>query len=259
MLKRINQHVLVACATLFAVMGFFFLHRLAGDSPKVADIAGLIVCWAFFGVTAIAGLLEDLERKLSKWLESKVGYAPQASAPIDPYPQRPHRYDLEQSLVYALAPGLLNRMDGTGVGAFIRAAADAILRGGLPVAKPACTCGPNEGCTNCPSSGAMADKLAEAEIVGQGLTAPRVTAEQIQALMAKLIWVYEQPEGTTSTFAHAYLGRFYLITGHSACVSPENFDAALGMKYAREQAEGKARDKLWELEGYALAKRLGTV
>jgi hypothetical protein len=27
------------------------------------------------------------------------------------------------------------------------------------------------------------------------------------------------------------------------------------MKYAREQAEGKARDKLWELEGYALFKQ----
>ena len=39
-------------------------------------------------------------------------------------------------------------------------------------------------------------------------------------------------------------------------MSPENFDAALGMKYAREQAEGKARDKLWELEGYALHKQL---
>ena len=89
-----------------------------------------------------------------------------------------------------------------------------------------------------------------------GLTAPRVTAEQIQALMAKLSWRYEQPEGTTSTCAHAYLGRFYVATGHSACVSPENFNAALGMKYAREQAEGKARDKLWELEGYKLLCQL---
>ena len=96
------------------------------------------------------------------------------------------------------------------------------------------------------------DKADEAEIVAKCLTAPRVTAAQIQALMDKLTWRYEQPEGTTSTFAHAFLGRFYLATGHSACVSPENFDAALGMKYAREQAEGKARDKLWELEGYRL-------
>lgn len=159
-----------------------------------------------------------------------------------------------------------------------------------------CTCGPNEGCSSCPkpstgtavagaagqhwgklradfgvaagrvtvgcmephlvSTGAQADQRAEAEIVGKGLTAPRVTADHIQALMDKLAWSYEQPHGTTSTLAHAYLDGFYLVTGHSACVSPENFNAALGMKYAREQAEGKARDELWKLEGYALAKSL---
>ena len=84
------------------------------------------------------------------------------------------------------------------------------------------------------------------------LTAPSVTAEQIQVLMDKLIWVYDQPEGTTTTFAHAYLGRFYVATGYSGCVSPENFDAAKGIKYAREQAEGKVRDELWKLEGYKL-------
>lgn len=105
-------------------------------------------------------------------------------------------------------------------------------------------------------AGAQGDQRAEAEIVAAGLTAPRVTAEQIQGLMAKITWLYEQPAGTTTTLAHAFLGRFYLATGHSACVSPENFNAALGMKYAREQAEGKARDKLWEYEGYALAKAL---
>ena len=96
------------------------------------------------------------------------------------------------------------------------------------------------------------DQADETEIVSKGLTAPRVTAEQIQALMAQVSWRYEQPEGTTSTFAHAFLGRFYLASGHSACVSPENFDGPLGMKYAREQAEGKAKDKLSELEGYRL-------
>lgn len=107
------------------------------------------------------------------------------------------------------------------------------------------------------SVGVQADQRAEVEIVSAGLTTgARVTAEQIQALMAKITWLYEQPAGTTSTFAHAFLGRFYLTTGHSACVSQENFNAALGMKYAREQAESKARDKLWEHEGYVLAKSL---
>lgn len=188
MLKRIYQNFFLIATVLFAVLGFIHLRRLTGDAPKVADIAGLFVCTTLFGFAAISGYMEDLERKLNKWLTSAR----------------------------------------------------------------ACTCTPNQGCTNCPSAGAKADQRAEAEIIGQNLTAPRVTAAQINALMDTVTWRYEQPEGTTSTFAHAFLGRFYLATGHSACVSPENFNADLGMKYAREQAEGKARDKLWELEGYKL-------
>lgn len=106
------------------------------------------------------------------------------------------------------------------------------------------------------SPGAQADQRMESEITAAGLDAPRVTADQIQALMDRVVFRYEHPEGATSTFAHAFLGGFYLATGHSACVSPENYKPALGQKYAREQAEPKARDKLWELEGYALHKQL---
>lgn len=116
--------------------------------------------------------------------------------------------------------------------------------------------GTSSGSVNAIEPYRQRSQRTEAEIVALGLTAPRVTAAQINALMDTVTWRYEQPEGTTSTFAHAFLGRFYLATGHSACVSPENFNADLGMKYAREQAEGKARDKLWELEGYALAQSL---
>lgn len=255
MLKRIYQHFFLIATVLFAVLSFIFLRRLTGDAPKVADIAGLFVCTALFGFASISGYMEDLERKLNKWLEPKVGYAPHASPPITPYPERNHREDLNHSLISSLGICLSNRgMDAQGIGDFIRKTADAVL-GGVPAAKVSCTCGPNQGCTNCPSAGAHADHRAEAEIVAKGLTAPRVTAAQINALMDTVTWRYEQPEGTTSTFAHAFLGRFYLATGHSACVSPENFNAELGMKYAREQAEGKARDKLWELEGYALFKQ----
>lgn len=185
MLKRIYQNFFLIATVLFAVLGFIHLRRLTGDAPKVADIAGLFVCTTLFGFAAISGCMEDLERKLNKWMEAKTGGTSSGSVnAIEPYRQRSQR--------------------------------------------------------------------TEAEIVALGLTAPRVTAAQINALMDTVTWRYEQPEGTTSTFAHAFLGRFYLATGHSACVSPENFNADLGMKYAREQAEGKARDKLWELEGYKL-------
>lgn len=42
------------------------------------------------------------------------------------------------------------------------------------------------------------------------------------------------------------------VTGLSACVSPENFDAAVG----REIAYNKAREQIWQLEGYLLKQRL---
>ena len=95
----------------------------------------------------------------------------------------------------------------------------------------------------------------EAQIQAKGLNAPRVTPERIAELMARVTFTGEVAPGTTSTFVHAFLdGVFFLATGHSACVSPENFDQEVGMKIARANAERAARDKLWELEGYALYK-----
>lgn len=100
----------------------------------------------------------------------------------------------------------------------------------------------------------MNDAQIEQEIKDKGLdVSPRVSKDRIDALMARVVYHYDNPEGTTSTLAHAFLdGRFLLATGHSACVSRENFNAELGCKMAREKAEAMARDKLWELEGYVL-------
>lgn len=44
----------------------------------------------------------------------------------------------------------------------------------------------------------------------------------------------------------------FTVTGESACVSPENFDAEIGRRVARENAI----DKLWPLLGYELQCRL---
>lgn len=44
----------------------------------------------------------------------------------------------------------------------------------------------------------------------------------------------------------------FTVTGESACVSPENFDADMGRKIARQHAI----DKVWPLMGYALKERL---
>lgn len=102
----------------------------------------------------------------------------------------------------------------------------------------------------------MDDQAVEQEIQAKDLNAPRITPEDIEALAGDVVYVVEQPSGTTSTFCHAYLyGSFYLASGHSACVSPANFDAELGMRIATKKARESARDKLWELEGYRLFRQ----
>lgn len=97
------------------------------------------------------------------------------------------------------------------------------------------------------------DEQMEQQIQEKSLTAPRVTLDQIKEMMKRVKYKFDQPEGTTSTFAHAFLdGKFFLASGYSACVSKENFDAELGLEYAQVNAEKHAQDKLWELEGYNL-------
>ncbi|WP_222864868.1 Gp49 family protein [Comamonas sp. Z1] len=285
--------LLCIAAAILAVL--LFCAFKVNTNPSGIALTGFIFCCMALAVFALTARIDLVFRALLEQLEPKTGGATGGTLgsvnATQPYRERSQREDLIQSLVHSLAPGLIsnsliNNMKAPDLGTYIREVADNILGSGTQTPTVACTCGPNDGCSNCyrlaverykaglsiaaaagrvtvgdmephlASVGVQADQRAEAEIVAAGLTAPRVTAEQIQGLMAKITWLYEQPAGTTSTLAHAFLGRFYLATGHSACVSPENFNAALGMKYAREQAEGKARDKLWEHEGYALAKSL---
>lgn len=100
------------------------------------------------------------------------------------------------------------------------------------------------------------DASVEQQIIAKGLTAPRVLPSDIDALLARVSHVYFVHE--TSTFCHAFLdGTFYLCSGHSACVSKENFDQDLGRRIAYQNMLEPMRNKLWELEGYALRKRLG--
>lgn len=84
-------------------------------------------------------------------------------------------------------------------------------------------------------------------------TAPRVTDQRIESVIAKEQY-YVFP-GTTLTVCALTLVNGYTLTGESACVSMDNFDAALGRAYARERAV----QKIWELEGYALRERLAVI
>lgn len=94
------------------------------------------------------------------------------------------------------------------------------------------------------------------------MTAPRVSRDDVKAYLARVEYVTVVPEGTTSTFTHSYLRskdgtkRFSLATGHSACVSPENFNAQIGLDISRSKCEKATEDKLWELLGFELFQNL---
>jgi hypothetical protein len=54
------------------------------------------------------------------------------------------------------------------------------------------------------------------------------------------------------TFCVIILKNGFTVTGESACVSPESFDAEIGRKIARTNAV----NKIWPLMGYVLKQRL---
>ncbi len=109
----------------------------------------------------------------------------------------------------------------------------------------------------------------EQEIQRKGLTAPRVTLEDIRANIVKeayftaddgIMGAYaagkDVPAVTTEhtllTCCVLTLRNGFTVVGKSACASPENFDAELGRKIAREDAVNQC----WPLMGYALRERL---
>lgn len=54
------------------------------------------------------------------------------------------------------------------------------------------------------------------------------------------------------TFCVLVLRNGFTVTGESACASPENFDAEIGRKIARQNAV----EKIWPLMGYELKSQL---
>lgn len=90
----------------------------------------------------------------------------------------------------------------------------------------------------------------EAEIQAKGKTAPRLTPEFIDAQIVGED--YHVFPGTTLTVCALKLRNGFIVIGESAAASPENFDAGIGRKIARDNA----RNKIWALEGYVLRNRL---
>ncbi|HEY0954019.1 MAG TPA: Gp49 family protein [Roseateles sp.] len=99
----------------------------------------------------------------------------------------------------------------------------------------------------------VADAI-EQEIQAKGLTAPRVTPGDIEAeIVTTEFVVHVAPSGQVLRWAVLTTRCGYAVTGRpSVSVSPENDDAELGEKIARENAV----NQLWPLMGYALKTRL---
>jgi hypothetical protein len=123
------------------------------------------------------------------------------------------------------------------------------------------------------------DITIEQEIQDKGLTAPRVTPNDIEANIASECY-FTADEGVVGKYAkrlaleglgtypddlperdkHLSLLTFcvlvlrngFTVTGESACASPENFNADIGSKIARQNAV----QKIWPLMGYALKENL---
>ena len=96
----------------------------------------------------------------------------------------------------------------------------------------------------------MTDLEIEKEIKTKGLTAPRVTPERLEEVIVSE--QYHVFPNTTFTACLLTLANGYTVLGESACASPENFNADLGRKIARDNA----KNKIWALEGYLLRQKL---
>lgn len=109
----------------------------------------------------------------------------------------------------------------------------------------------------------MNDQDTEQQIQYKGLTAPRITPADIEANIICDTYFTAADGATYSggqyhdslallTFCVLVLRNGFTVTGESACASPENFDAEIGRKIARQ----KAVEKIWPLLGFALKQKL---
>ncbi len=121
----------------------------------------------------------------------------------------------------------------------------------------------------------MSDQEIEKAIKAKGADiAPRVTPADIQANIVSEFY-FTAADGVAKTMGynfqipkdgplrHLHLLTFcvltlrngFTVTGESACASPENFNAEIGNKVARENAVAK----IWPLMGYELKSKLTEV
>jgi hypothetical protein len=108
------------------------------------------------------------------------------------------------------------------------------------------------------------DVEVEKVLAEKGLTAPRITAETIgDWIIGEYFATADQmyPGAPILPGMHVYtvctlvLKNGFILTGHSAPASVENFDKSLGAILARQNAV----NKIWELLGFQLKSELAGV
>lgn len=104
------------------------------------------------------------------------------------------------------------------------------------------------------------DANIEKAIIDAGLTAPRVTLDSVNAILEQMRyehWVI--PDTTTIVVAGILPNGFVVALGKASTVSKENFDFSIGFQIATDDCLNNVRDKIWEMEGYALRKQLDSL
>lgn len=94
------------------------------------------------------------------------------------------------------------------------------------------------------------EQKLESELKAKGLTAPRITPDMLDEEIVSC--QYHVFDGSCLTVCCLTLKNGFTVTGESACASPENFNAEIGQKIARENA----RNKIWPLLGFRLRDQL---
>ena len=80
----------------------------------------------------------------------------------------------------------------------------------------------------------------------------KVTKEQIEQLFNESTKEIRHAVCEKMCILVVQLKNGFTLVGESACVDPQNYSEEIGYEIAKE----KIMNKLWELEGYALQKKL---
>lgn len=209
-----------------------------------------------------------LDDSYCEWMPYQKGQAAKTEvAEAQPaYRQRTQREELEYALVSGAAATLAQTPDQAGnIAISIQTVLDRLY-------PPAVS---SLASITLPVHDAGSDSL-EREIQAKASAGPRVTPEDIEAEIVSehyftaadgvvgeahrrdlagdvhpVGW-YAPPQTELLTFCVLVLRNGFTATGESACASPENFNAEIGRKIARENAI----NKVWPLLGFRLRDKL---